>query len=58
MRECVDRPAGGHLMSELQLWDDNPTTVDLLGLTTIVDTVVAALQPPSPDPVTIGVNAP
>ncbi|XMN10854.1 P-loop NTPase fold protein [Streptomyces griseobrunneus] len=45
-------------MSELQLWDDNPTTVDLLGLTTIVDTVVAALQPPSPDPVTIGVNAP
>ncbi|MFD8111046.1 MULTISPECIES: KAP family P-loop NTPase fold protein [Streptomyces griseus group] len=45
-------------MSELQLWDDNPTTVDLLGFTTIVDTVVAALQSPSLDPVTIGVNAP
>lgn len=45
-------------MSELQLWDDNPTTVDLLGFTSIVDTVVAALQSPSMDPVTIGVNAP
>ncbi|MEV8345914.1 KAP family P-loop NTPase fold protein [Streptomyces niveus] len=45
-------------MSELQLWDDNPTTVDLLGFTSIVDTVVAALQSPSLDPVTIGVNAP
>ncbi|MET9562198.1 KAP family P-loop NTPase fold protein [Streptomyces tauricus] len=45
-------------MSELQLWDDNPTTVDLLGFTSIVDTVVAALQAPSLDPVTIGINAP
>ncbi|MFF3663378.1 KAP family P-loop NTPase fold protein [Streptomyces olivochromogenes] len=45
-------------MSELQLWDDNPTTVDLLGFTSIVDTVVAALQSPSLDPVTIGINAP
>ncbi|MDX2546920.1 KAP family P-loop NTPase fold protein [Streptomyces sp. WI04-05B] len=45
-------------MSELQLWDDNPTTDDLLGFTSIVETVVAALQSPSLDPVTIGINAP
>ncbi|MFB7650174.1 P-loop NTPase fold protein [Streptomyces sp. NPDC056084] len=45
-------------MSELQLWDDNPTTVDLLGFASIVDTVVAALRSPSLDPVTIGINAP
>ncbi|MGW4608309.1 KAP family P-loop NTPase fold protein [Streptomyces sp. NPDC004532] len=46
------------MMSELQLWDDNPTKVDLLGFTSIVETVVAALQSPSLDPVTIGINAP
>jgi hypothetical protein len=46
------------MVSELQLWDDNPTTVDLLGFTSIVDTVVAALQSPTLDPVTIGINAP
>ncbi|MEU6674546.1 P-loop NTPase fold protein [Streptomyces sp. NPDC046925] len=45
-------------MNELHLWDDNPTTVDLLGFTSIVDTVVAALQSPSLNPVTIGINAP
>ncbi|ALV48098.1 hypothetical protein ASR50_34685 [Streptomyces sp. 4F] len=53
-----DELAGGHMMSELQLWDDNPTTVDLLGFTSIVDTVAAALQSRSLDPVTIGINAP
>jgi hypothetical protein len=56
--EREDRPAGGRLMSELQLWDDNPTTDDLLGFTSIVETVVAALQSASLDPVTIGINAP
>ncbi|WP_244257441.1 KAP family P-loop NTPase fold protein [Kitasatospora cineracea] len=42
----------------MQLWDDNPTMVDLLGFTPIVDTVVAALNAPALDPVTIGVQSP
>ncbi|MFF8036021.1 P-loop NTPase fold protein [Streptomyces sp. NPDC016626] len=42
----------------MKLWDDNPTAVDLLGFTSIVDTVVATLATPHLDPVTIGVAAP
>lgn len=49
---------GEGTVSEMQLWDDNPTAVDLLGFAPIVDTVVAVLNAPDLDPVTIGVHAP
>lgn len=45
-------------MSEMRLWDDNPTGVDLLGFASIVDTVVTTLEIPYLDPVTIGIAAP
>ncbi|MDQ1033451.1 hypothetical protein QF035_011033 [Streptomyces umbrinus] len=45
-------------MSEMRLWDDNPTGVDLLGFASIVDTVVTTLDLPYLDPVTIGIAAP
>lgn len=40
------------------LWDDNPTTLDLLGFDAVVAPVVAALHQADLDPVTIGVHAP
>ncbi|AYF77859.1 P-loop ATPase [Nocardia yunnanensis] len=42
----------------VDLWDDNPTTVDLLGLATVVDAVVGALHAPGLDPVTVGLHGP
>lgn len=46
------------VVSEIHLWGNKPTAVDLLGFTSIVDTVAAARQAPDLDPVTIGVHAP
>ncbi|MDX3854229.1 P-loop NTPase fold protein [Streptomyces sp. AK02-01A] len=46
------------MTAEMRLWDDNPTQVDLLGFAAIVDTVVASLEVPGLDPVTVGVHAP
>jgi len=42
----------------IQLWDDNPSTLDLLGFNAVVQAVVAALEYPDLDPLTIGVQSP
>jgi predicted KAP-like P-loop ATPase len=40
------------------LWDDNPTALDLLGFSTVASPVLAALQTPELDPLTIGIHGP
>lgn len=42
---------------EINLWDDNPTQTDLLGIDTVVDAVVAALKSPALDPITIAIQS-
>jgi hypothetical protein len=42
----------------VQLWDDNPSTLDLLGFDAVVQPVVAALEQPDLDPLTISVQSP
>jgi predicted KAP-like P-loop ATPase len=40
------------------LWDDNPAEVDLLGFSTVVTPIMAALTAPGLDPLTVGVYGP
>jgi len=40
------------------LWDDNPTTLDLLGFSTVVTPILTALTAPGLDPLTMGVYGP
>ena len=40
------------------LRDDNPSSVDLIGIDDLVDAVVSTVTHPNLDPVTVGVNAP
>ena len=40
------------------LWDDNPSDVDLLGFDAVVAPVLAALNAPNLDPLTIGIHGP
>jgi hypothetical protein len=42
----------------IQLWDDNPSTLDLLGFDAVVEPVAAALEQPDLDPLTIAVQSP
>lgn len=42
----------------IQLWDDNPSTLDLLGFDAVVQPVLAALEQPDLDPLTISVQSP
>jgi hypothetical protein len=44
--------------SPYPLFDDNPSLVDLLGLTPIAEAVAAASTDPALNPVTIGINSP
>lgn len=44
--------------SVLQLWDDNPSLVDLLGFEAVVEPIVAAVGAPNIDPLAIGVHSP
>jgi KAP family P-loop domain len=41
-----------------ELWDDNPADLDLLGFSTVVTPILAALTAPGLDPLTIGVYGP
>jgi len=47
----VDDPA------RIRLWDDNPTSVDMLGFDAVVDTVIAAVTSPDLDPVTVALQS-
>ena len=40
------------------LWDDNPSDVDLLGFDAVVAPVLAALNAPNLDPLTVGLHGP
>jgi hypothetical protein len=51
------RPEGVRLPA-INLWDDNPSELDLLGFDTVVAPIAAALRHPRLDPITIGVHAP
>ena len=42
----------------LRLWDDNPSSVDLLGFDLVVQPIVAAIGTPNVDPLAIGVHSP
>ena len=42
----------------LYLWDDNPSSVDLLGFDAVVAPVRASIAMPDLDPLTIGVHGP
>ena len=45
-------------LSSPPLRDDNPSSVDLIGIDDLVDAVVSTVTHPNLDPVTVGVNAP
>jgi hypothetical protein len=45
-------------MTDIALWDDNPSTSDLLGFEAIVSPVLKALDSQDLDPVTIGIHGP
>ncbi len=45
-------------LSDIPLFDDNPTTTDRLGFATLVDLTVEALTRPDLDPVCVGVTGP
>jgi hypothetical protein len=40
------------------LWDDNPSAVDLLGFDAVVAPILAAVEAPDLDPLTIGIHGP
>lgn len=40
------------------LWDDNPATIDLLGINTVAATIQQALSNPALDPLTVGIHSP
>lgn len=42
----------------IRLWNDNPTSSDLLGVSGLIDTVVQALLAPELDPVTVAIQSP
>ncbi len=44
--------------TRLALWDDNPSTLDLLGFKTVADPITKALQLEKLDPLTIGIHSP
>jgi hypothetical protein len=44
-----------HLTS---LWDDNPSEIDLLGFHTVAAPILAAVDAPDLDPITIGIHGP
>jgi KAP family P-loop domain len=46
------------LTGSAALWDDNPTTLDLLGFSTVVTPILTALTAPGLDPLTMGVYGP
>lgn len=55
------KPLGGTVTtgeSRLQLWDDNPSSVDFLGFDAVVAPIVAAIATPDVDPLAIGVHSP
>jgi hypothetical protein len=54
-RDGGDRALAAALVT---LWDDNPTTVDLLGFSTVVAPIMSALTAPGLDPLTVGVYGP
>lgn len=45
-------------VGKLDLWDDNPSAVDLLGFDAVVSPALAAVELPHLDPLTIGIHAP
>jgi hypothetical protein len=45
-------------MPEIALWDDNPSSIDLLGFDAVVAPVLEAVNSPNLDPVTIGIHGP
>lgn len=46
------------MAANIVLWDDNPSTVDLLGFDAVVVPVMQAIRARELDPVTIGIHAP
>jgi KAP family P-loop domain len=44
--------------ARIDLWDDNPSTLDMLGFDAVVQPVLAALEQPDLDPLTISVQSP
>jgi hypothetical protein len=48
----------GAVPTTIGLWDDNPSTVDLLGFDAVVAPVRAAISRPDLDPLTIGIHGP
>lgn len=56
----TDQQAGGgdRVPVPVVLWDDNPSTVDLLGFDAVVAPVLAAVDMPELDPLTIGIHSP
>jgi predicted KAP-like P-loop ATPase len=51
-------PGGGETPGAIALWDDNPSTIDLLGFDAVVAPVLAAVRMPDLDPLTIGIHGP
>ena len=45
-------------MVDIALWDDNPSTIDLLGFNAVVTAVLQAIGAQQLDPVTIGIHGP
>lgn len=48
----------GAAVADADLWDDNPSEIDLLGFDAVVAPVLAAIGEPNLDPVTIGIHGP
>ena len=44
--------------SQIQLWDDNPSTLDLLGFDAVVEPIVAAVREHNIHPLTLSVQSP
>lgn len=45
-------------MQTIQLWDDNPTVTDLLGIDSVVDATITAITSSALDPVTVSIQSP
>src|SRR4051794_23921408 len=48
----------GFSQASLRLWDDNPSSTDLLGFDAVVAPILDALATPDLDPLTVGVHSP
>jgi hypothetical protein len=56
--KALGRPVEPTSTTGIRLWDDNPSTIDLLGFDAVVDPIIAAVRQGDVHPLTVSVQSP